>query len=68
MHRELATSELESFPSLDWSDIAPRLTTPVRSSLRREPKYKFHECLFCGMQILRLQPRPARSRLILPQP
>jgi 7,8-didemethyl-8-hydroxy-5-deazariboflavin synthase CofH subunit len=35
MHRELATSELESFPSLDWSDIAPRLTTPVRSSLER---------------------------------
>ncbi len=33
MHRELATSELESFPSLDWSDISPRLTTPVRSSL-----------------------------------
>ena len=35
MHRELATSELQSFPSLDWSDIAPRLTTPVRSSLER---------------------------------
>src|SRR5581483_8581595 len=35
MHRELATYELESFPSLDWSDIAPRLTTPVRSSLER---------------------------------
>ena len=35
MHRELATSELESFPSLDWSDIAPSLTTPVRSSLEK---------------------------------
>src|SRR5436305_1514966 len=35
MHRELATSELENFPSLDWSDIAPRLTSPVRSSLER---------------------------------
>lgn len=35
MHRELATSELENFTSLDWSDIAPRLTTPVRSSLER---------------------------------
>jgi 7,8-didemethyl-8-hydroxy-5-deazariboflavin synthase CofH subunit len=35
MHRELATSDLESFPSLDWSDIAPRLTSPVRSSLVR---------------------------------
>lgn len=35
MHRKLATSELESFPSLDWSDIAPSLTTPVRSSLEK---------------------------------
>jgi 7,8-didemethyl-8-hydroxy-5-deazariboflavin synthase CofH subunit len=35
MHRELSTSELESFLSLDWSDVAPRLTTPVRSSLER---------------------------------
>ena len=35
MHRELAPSELENFPSLDWSDIAPRLSTPVRSSLER---------------------------------
>ena len=35
MHRELATSELETFPSLDWSDIAPSLTTPVRSSLEK---------------------------------
>ncbi|HEX6821128.1 MAG TPA: 5-amino-6-(D-ribitylamino)uracil--L-tyrosine 4-hydroxyphenyl transferase CofH [Candidatus Sulfotelmatobacter sp.] len=33
MNRELATSELETFPSLDWSEIAPRLTTPVRSTL-----------------------------------
>lgn len=35
MNRELATSELETFPSLDWSEIAPRLTTPVRSTLDR---------------------------------
>jgi 7,8-didemethyl-8-hydroxy-5-deazariboflavin synthase CofH subunit len=35
MHRELAPSELENFPSLYWSDIAPRLSTPVRSSLER---------------------------------
>ena len=35
MHRELAPSELENFPSLDWSDIAPRLSTPGRSSLER---------------------------------
>jgi 7,8-didemethyl-8-hydroxy-5-deazariboflavin synthase CofH subunit len=35
MHRELATSELQNFPSLDWPDIAPRMTPPVRSSLER---------------------------------
>jgi 7,8-didemethyl-8-hydroxy-5-deazariboflavin synthase CofH subunit len=35
MPRELAHSELESFPSLDWSDIAPRLTDPTRASLDR---------------------------------
>src|SRR6266567_1812083 len=35
MNRELATSELESFPTLDWSDIAPRLTSAVRSSLEK---------------------------------
>ena len=35
MQRELAASELETFPSLDWSDIAPSLTTPVRSSLEK---------------------------------
>jgi 7,8-didemethyl-8-hydroxy-5-deazariboflavin synthase CofH subunit len=35
MHRELTTSELESFPSLAWSDIAPKLSAAVRSSLER---------------------------------
>jgi FO synthase len=35
MHRELSTSELQNFPSLDWPDIAPRMTTAVRSSLER---------------------------------
>jgi 7,8-didemethyl-8-hydroxy-5-deazariboflavin synthase CofH subunit len=35
MPRELAHSELESFPALDWSDIAPRLTDPTRASLDR---------------------------------
>jgi FO synthase len=30
---ELSSSELEGFPSLDWSDIAPRLTPAVRSAL-----------------------------------
>jgi 7,8-didemethyl-8-hydroxy-5-deazariboflavin synthase CofH subunit len=33
--RELALSELESFPSLDWSDIAARLTPITRSSLEK---------------------------------
>ena len=35
MHRELSTSELQSFPSLNWPDVAPHLTTPLRSSLER---------------------------------
>ena len=35
MHRKLSDAELESFPSLDWSDIAPRLTLDVRASLER---------------------------------
>ena len=33
MPRELSYSELENFPSLDWFDIAPRLTPAVRASL-----------------------------------
>jgi 5-amino-6-(D-ribitylamino)uracil---L-tyrosine 4-hydroxyphenyl transferase len=33
--RELTTSELEGFPSLEWSDIAPRVTPSVRSSIER---------------------------------
>jgi FO synthase len=33
MLRELTQSELESFPSLKWSDISPRLTRGVQSSL-----------------------------------
>jgi 7,8-didemethyl-8-hydroxy-5-deazariboflavin synthase CofH subunit len=35
MHRELATSELECFLSLAWSEIAPRLTAPIRASLEK---------------------------------
>jgi 7,8-didemethyl-8-hydroxy-5-deazariboflavin synthase CofH subunit len=31
--RELSISELESFPALDWFDIAPNVTPAVRSSL-----------------------------------
>ena len=33
MLRELTDSELESFPSLEWSDVASRLTPGLRSSL-----------------------------------
>jgi 7,8-didemethyl-8-hydroxy-5-deazariboflavin synthase CofH subunit len=35
MPRPLQISELEAFPSLDWLDIAPRITTTVRASLER---------------------------------
>jgi FO synthase len=35
MLRPLAHSELESFPSLEWSEISSRLTQNVRSSLER---------------------------------
>jgi len=33
--REFAPSELEAFPSLDWSDIAAHLTPALRSSLEK---------------------------------
>ena len=33
MGRSLAQSELENFPSLEWTEIAPRLTPAVRSAL-----------------------------------
>jgi 7,8-didemethyl-8-hydroxy-5-deazariboflavin synthase CofH subunit len=35
MPRELALSELENFPALDWLDIAPRLTPATRASLEK---------------------------------
>src|ERR1700691_5082651 len=35
MPHQLTPLELESFPSLDWSDIAPRLTSATRSSLEK---------------------------------
>jgi 7,8-didemethyl-8-hydroxy-5-deazariboflavin synthase CofH subunit len=35
MSRELTHSELEAFPSLDWADVAPRLTGATRSSLEK---------------------------------
>jgi 7,8-didemethyl-8-hydroxy-5-deazariboflavin synthase CofH subunit len=35
MPRELALSELENFPALDWPDISPRLTRAVRSSIEK---------------------------------
>src|SRR5258708_12442365 len=33
--RPLSTSELEDFPSLDWFDVASRVTPALRSSLER---------------------------------
>ncbi len=35
MPRELSISELENFPAVDWTEIAPRLTPPIRSALDR---------------------------------
>jgi 7,8-didemethyl-8-hydroxy-5-deazariboflavin synthase CofH subunit len=35
MARELAPSELEGFQSLDWIEVAPRLTPVVRASLEK---------------------------------
>lgn len=35
MSRELARTELESFPSVDWIEIAPRITPAIRSSLEK---------------------------------
>jgi 7,8-didemethyl-8-hydroxy-5-deazariboflavin synthase CofH subunit len=35
MARESVLSELENFPSLDWLEIAPCLTRPVRASLEK---------------------------------
>jgi FO synthase len=35
MPRELALSELENFPALDWLDVAPRLAPTTRASLEK---------------------------------
>ncbi len=35
MARQLSIAELESFPALDWADIAPRIAPAIRSSLER---------------------------------
>ena len=35
MARELAPSELERFPALDWNEVSPRITPAVRSSLEK---------------------------------
>jgi 7,8-didemethyl-8-hydroxy-5-deazariboflavin synthase CofH subunit len=35
MARELSLPELESFPSLDWPEIAPRLDSPIRFALEK---------------------------------
>jgi FO synthase len=33
--RELSVSELDDFSSLDWSDIAPRMASPIRRAVER---------------------------------
>ncbi len=33
--RELISSELESFPSLEWADIAPRMNSSLRTSVEK---------------------------------
>ena len=35
MHRQLTDSELEGFPALDWSDVAPRISSAARASLEK---------------------------------
>lgn len=35
MRRELLQSELESFPSIEWSDIAPKMTHAMRASVEK---------------------------------
>ena len=35
MNRVLSQSELESFPSLDWLDVAPRMSTESRNALEQ---------------------------------
>ena len=35
MHGKLSLSELENFPSLDWPDIAPRVTSRLRGPLEK---------------------------------
>ncbi len=35
MLRELPDSELESFPALDWNDVAPRMNRTLRASLEK---------------------------------
>ena len=35
VHRAISDSELESFPALDWSEIAQRLTPTLRTSLEK---------------------------------
>ena len=44
---------------------APRTRRQPRH-LRRESQHQFHQHLFRGLQVLRLQPRPARIRHLLP--
>src|SRR5579859_3756670 len=45
MQYQLSLSELEGFPSLDWSDVASRLSLSIRSSLERILKRQNGEAL-----------------------
>ncbi len=45
MPRELAPSELESFPSFDWADIGPRMTSLVRGAVEQVMETQCGSCL-----------------------
>src|SRR5579864_509675 len=45
MLRELSQSELESFPTLEWEDICPRLSSPVLRSLDKVMETQNGSCL-----------------------
>ena len=45
MLRELSQSELEAFPTLEWGDICPRLSSPVLRSLDKVLEKQNGSCL-----------------------
>ena len=47
MPRELSISELENFPTLDWSDIAPQISPATRSSLEKVLETQNGNALSC---------------------